>query len=119
MYEAKIKDDPLFDLVKSLTRTEKAFFQKYACIHIKGEENYYVKLFDILDGMEYFDGAALCKKLGKKNMPPQLHRTKNYLYNQILNSLREYHAAITIEDQLKDTLKDIEIMYGRSIRISS
>ena len=113
MYEAKIKDDPLFDLVKSLTKTEKAFFQKYACIHIKGEENYYVKLFDILDGMEYFDGAALRKKLGKKNMPQQLHRTKNYVYNQILNSLREYHAAITIEDQLTDTLKDIEIMYGK------
>jgi len=44
MYEAKIKDDPLFDLIKSLTQTEAAFFKKYACIHVKGEENNYVQL---------------------------------------------------------------------------
>jgi len=113
MYEAKIKDDPLFDLIKSLTQTEAAFFKKYACIHVKGEENNYVQLYDILDGMEYFDDSALRKQLGKKNVPKQLHRVKNYLYNQILSSLREYHAAITIEEQLKDTLKDIEIMYGK------
>ena len=113
MFEAKIKEDPLFDLVKSLTQTEKVFLKKYAHIHVKGGKNNYLQLFGILNEMEYFDEKELRKKLGKKNKPKQLHRVKNYLYNQILNSLREYHASITISEQLTDTLKDIEIMYGK------
>jgi len=114
MYSKK-KDDPLFELVKSLSISEKAYFRKFVRLHIKGEENNYVRLFEVVETMEYYDELAIKDGLGPENFPKQLHRVKNYLHHQILRSLRTYHAEANIEGQLKNTLRDVEILYSKGI----
>ena len=112
---SKIKVDPLFELVKSLSIIEKDYFRKFVTLHIKGDKNNYVKLFDVLAVMESYEESAIKKGLGLKNFPKQLPRVKNYLYHQILKSLRTYHAEITIDGQLKNTFRDVEMLYSKGL----
>ena len=115
MNASKIQVDPLFELVKSLSIIEKDYFRKFVTLHIKGDKNNYVKLFDVLAAMESYEESAIKKGLGLKSFPKQLHRVKNYLYHQILKSLRTYHAEITIDGQLKNALRDVEILYSKGM----
>jgi len=115
MHTSTIEDDPLFELVKSLSIVEKAYFRKFVTLHIKGGENNYVILFDVVEAMDSYEESAIKKELGPKNFPKQLHRVKNYLYHQILKSLRAYHSETTIDGQLKNTLRDVEILYSKSL----
>ena len=117
MYTTNTKEDPLFELIKSLSNTEKSNFRKFVTLHIKGKTNNYVKLFEIIDLMDSYKESYLKKALGSKNAPKQLHRVKNYLYHQILKSLRSYHADITIDGQLKNTLRDVEVLYSKGMYI--
>ena len=39
----------LFQLIQSLSRTEKAYFKKYTSLHVIGERNNYVKLFNAIE----------------------------------------------------------------------
>ncbi|HIA36460.1 MAG TPA: hypothetical protein EYN89_06915 [Flavobacteriales bacterium] len=115
MRSSNTNDDPLFALIKSISLVEKAYFRKFVNLHIKGDTNNYVQLFDVMEAMESYDKSAIQKGLGAKNLPNQLHRVKNYLYHQILKSLRAFHADLTIDGQLKNTLRDVEILYSKAM----
>ena len=45
----------LFDLVKSMSKSEKRYFKLMSSRHTIGDENNYVRLFDFLDKQEEYD----------------------------------------------------------------
>ena len=45
----------LFDLIKSLSPSEKRAFKIFASRHVLGEENSYVLLFEAIDNLEVYD----------------------------------------------------------------
>ena len=53
--------DTLFQLIKSLEKSEKRNFKLYANRNASGEELKSVQLFDALDKMDYYDEAILFK----------------------------------------------------------
>ncbi|MEO8664678.1 MAG: hypothetical protein ABI462_04200 [Ignavibacteria bacterium] len=97
----------LFDLIKSLTGTEKRYFRLSASIQ-KGDKNY-IKLFDQIEGMRTYDETSL-RKYYKR-----LTFTKNYLYNVIIKSLKAYSADNSQNVKLQEQLMKLKILYHKSL----
>lgn len=111
----KVTDD-LFQLIKSLDQSEKRYFKVFATMHIKeSDDNKYVMLFDAIDKQENYDESKIRKEFKNEKFLNQLHVAKNYLYNNILKSLRLYHSEKSRLNELMDLLRDVQILYDKSL----
>jgi hypothetical protein len=111
----KVTDD-LFQLIKSLEQAEKRYFKVFTTMHIKGgESNNYARLFDAIDKLEVYDEEEIKKQFKGEKFINQIHVAKNYLYNNILKSLRLFHAERSKLNELMDILKDVQILYDKSL----
>ncbi|MBK8983886.1 MAG: hypothetical protein IPM38_16600 [Ignavibacteria bacterium] len=111
----KVTDD-LFQLIKSLEQSEKRYFKIFASMHVKdAESNNYFKLFDAIDRQEIYDESEIKKIFAKEKFVSQIHVAKNYLYNNILKSLRLYHSDKNKVNELMDILRDVQILYDKSL----
>ena len=54
----------LFNLIKTLTKSEKRYFKIEASKHGGDKKNHYVKLFDAIEAMNEYDEEALKKNVG-------------------------------------------------------
>src|ERR1700740_313826 len=94
--------DTLFQLIKSLEKSEKRNFKLYVTRNSASEDLKIVQLFDALDKMDEYDEAILLKK-NESIKKQQLSNLKAHLYKQILSSLRlidEKSIDITLNDQM-------------------
>ena len=79
--------DALFQLIKSLEKSEKRNFKLYVKRNSGIEDLKIIQLFDALDKMAEYDEIQLFKK-NKGIKKRQLSNNKAQLYKQILSSLR-------------------------------
>ncbi len=107
------KKGSLFLLIKSLTKTEKRYFRLYTATG-KGDANY-IRLFDAIDRQEQYDEEAIRGAFETEAFVNQLHVAKIYLAELILKSLRNYHANDSVNSQLLDLIKDVEILYRKEL----
>ena len=107
--------DELFELIRSLKKSEKGYFKKFTAIHIKGDKNNYTKLFEAIDKQKKYDEKKIKKALGEGYFSKHLPKEKNYLYNLILKSLRSYYTNSSIDKQLKDLLINVEILFKKEL----
>jgi len=107
--------DDLFQLVKSLKQTEKRYFKIFASIHVKGEQNNYVKLFDAIDRQDEYDEKALLITFQGETFIKQFAVTKNYLYNFILRSLRSYYSSSDAESRIQEEVESVKILFGKGM----
>lgn len=87
----------LFDLIQSLTSSEKSYFKKNSTIDGSKEKSY-IKLFDIINDMKVYDENVLTSKLKKSGIEKSISNLKDYLYELILENLVAYHK--NAEDEL-------------------
>lgn len=97
--EVNRKKDKLFNLINSLSKSEKRYFHLYTKQHIIGAENKYQVLFKSIEKQKQYDEAKISKDFAKKNIKLNISSEKNYLYNLILKSLRSYYSEN--DDQMK------------------
>jgi hypothetical protein len=107
------KKTQLFDLIKSLSKAEKRYLKLF-CRQFNNGSNY-LRLFEVIDAQKEYDEAAIRKKFKKEIFCKQLHVTKNYLHHLILKSLRNFHSQLSKDSELKDTLRNIEILYHKEL----
>lgn len=105
----------LFELIKSLSKTEKRHFKLYVGKHQVGGQNNYLKLFEIVDRQSSYDEAAIKKKLAGSPIAKRLAVEKSYLYNLILRSLRVYHGGKSKELEVLEILEYINILFARQL----
>ncbi len=110
-----IVSDDLYKLVKSLSKTEKAYFKKYSKLHVLGDSNNYVKLFDFIASMHGYDEDLLRKRFQSEKFIRQLSVAKNYLYNSILRSLKAYRKSKKKRDEAKELIDDITILIEKRL----
>ena len=101
----------LFDLVKSMTMSEKRYFKIYSSKHVIGENNDYVLLFNFVDSHTHYDEAVLLKQNFVKNLSAE----KNYLYNLILKCLNAFHASFNSKTRIYQLLESIEILFHKGL----
>lgn len=103
----------LFDLVKSLTKSEKRFFKLSSSLQ-SGEKNY-LKIFDVIDRQKCYDEEAIKEQFKKETFIKHFPSEKNHLYKLILKSLRSYHSDNSVSSILKQEIKNIEILYKKAL----
>ena len=107
--------EDLFILVKSLSKSEKAYFKKNSAFHTLGDENKYVMLFDIVDSMKSYNEKKIIENFSGDRFVNQISVAKNYLYNSILKSLKSYRRTVSKRDEVKHLLEDISVLFDKRI----
>lgn len=102
-------NDTLFRLIHSMDRGEKRFFNLYCSRYKNAANKNYLKLFNELATQAVYDNERL-KKTFKGS---QLHVTKNYLYNLILEVLSLHHTSGG--SNLQRNLSEIKILYEKEL----
>ncbi len=107
--------EQLFVLINSLSPDEKRQFKLFSSKYQRIKGNNYVRLFDAIDKMKSYDEEVLKTKFKKEKFVRQLHVTKNYLYNLILQSLTLPHIENSADAPLDGTLIQAEILFKKSL----
>lgn len=110
--------DALFQLVKSLEKSEKRNFKLFAKRNSAGENLKTVQLFDALDKMDDYDESALLRK-NKNIKKQQLSNIKASLYRQLLSSLRNIKEENNIDIQLHEQMDYARILYNKGLYLQS
>ncbi len=110
--------DALFQLVKSLKKSEKRNFKLYVKRNSSSEDLKIIQLFDALDKTEVYDEGQLLKKI-KGIKKQQLSNVKAHLYRQILASLRLIKNENNIDIQLHEQLDYARVLYNQGLYLQS
>lgn len=103
----------LFNLIKSLTKSEKRFFKLSSSLQ-SGDKNY-LKIFDFVEKQSSYDEAVLKEVFKDETFIKHLPSEKSHLYKLIMKSLRSFHSEKSIGSVLAQDLKNIEILYGKAL----
>jgi len=110
--------DALFQLIKSLEKSEKRNFKLYIKRNSGSEDLKITQLFDAMDKMEEYDEGQLLQK-NKSIKKQQLSNAKAHLYRQILSSLRLIKNDDNIDIQLHEQLDHARILYNKGLYLQS
>jgi hypothetical protein len=110
--------DALFQLIKSLEKSEKRNFKLYVKRNSSSEDLKIVQVFDALDKMEAYDENWLLKKY-KSIKKQQLSNIKAHLYKQLLASLRLIKDEDNIDIQLHEQMDYARILYNKGLYLQS
>src|SRR5687767_8183917 len=110
--------DPLFQLIKSLEKSEKRNFKLFVKRNSSSDELKSIQLFDAMDRMTEYDETALLKR-NKAISKPQLSNLKAQLYRQVLGSLRIIKDENNIDLQLHELLDHARILYNKGLYLQS
>ncbi len=111
---AKPETDPLFQLIKSLTKAEKRNFKLYARRINDKEDSKFVRLFDAMEAMELYSEKDICHKVKDLN-PAQLSNMKAHLYGQVLKSLRLIHINYDFPIEMREQIDYARVLYNKGL----
>lgn len=103
----------LFDLIGSLTKSEKRFFKLSSSLQ-SGDKNY-LKIFDAIEKQNDYDEESLKHLFADETFIRHFPSEKNHLYKLILKSLRLYHSDKSSGSILKQEIKNIEILFRKAL----
>ena len=101
----------LFDLIKSMSMSEKRYFKLHSLKHVIGDKNQYTLLFDAIDKQETYNEKSLETLFFVKNLSAE----KNYLYRLLLKSLNAYHTSLNSKTKIYSWLQSVEILYHKGM----
>lgn len=107
--------DDLFRLIKSLTKSEKGYFKKFASRNSPGGKSNYISLFDSIDKMQSYDEDLLRKRLKDKQLMNQLSVYKVYLFNLILKALQTYGSFEGTDTKITEMVASARILVKKQM----
>lgn len=110
--------DTLFQLIKSLEKSEKRNFKLYVKRISSGESLKIIQLFDAIDKMDTYDENLILKK-NKGIKKQQLSNLKAHLYKRILSSLRLLKDEGNIDIQLHEQMDFARILFNKGLYLQS
>ena len=110
---AKLANDNLFVLVKSMTKSEKRQFKLYIGRLGVNDDSKFLLLFKVLDGLKAYSETAILKDGFIKKQ--QLSNLKAHLYKQILISLKLNPSRQNLRIQLREQLDFATILYHKGL----
>ena len=110
--------DALFQLIKSLEKSEKRNFKLFVKRNSATEDLKIIQLFDALDKMADYDEKQLLAK-AKGIRKQQLSNIKAHLYKQILSSLRLIKEEDNIDIYLHEQMDYARILFNKGLYLQS
>lgn len=104
----------LFQLIKSLNKSEKRYFKLHSSLH--GSDKKYIRLFEAIEKQKEYDERRIIKIFENEKFIRQLPVIKNYLYGLILKKLESYHSCI--DSDLYSYLHHIKILFEKGLYVS-
>ncbi len=104
----------LFELVKSMTSSEKRHFK---LANNMQQSSKYMQLFDKLDCMEIYNDEVLKNKLYGtiSKDEKKFIELKHYLYAQLLKSLHVYDEKTSVDYKIKNELKNVRLLFKKAL----
>lgn len=109
------KSTLLFELIKSLSKSEKRFFKIFSKRHVIGDKNNYVALFDAIERQKVYDESEIQKQFGEERFVKRLPVAKSYLYDLVLKSMNQYHAQNGVDNQVIDLCRQVVFLYEKNL----
>lgn len=112
---SKKVNEALYDLIQSMTKSEKRYFKLMSSRHTIGDENKYILLFDYLDCISEYCEKSLFDHFKGEAFLNRFSITKKRLYDHLLLSLDSFHLTNSIEAQLYKQLHSADILFEKSL----
>ena len=109
----KSGSEHLFLLIKSLSQSEKRFFKLWAQLHASERNNKYTRLFDAIQKQDVYDEKKLFIDNKDVAYGKQFPVLKNYLYNQILWCMDQYHKSKY--EEVRSLLHKVEFLCEKGL----
>lgn len=106
--------DPVFQLIKSLTSSEKRHFRLSTNRQGAAEDLKFLQLFDALAKQDTYDDDKILLEVPSIKRV-QLANLKANLYKQLLSSLRIYHSNQNLDIQLHEQLDYARVLYNKGL----
>jgi len=105
-------NDPLFRLIKSLSKSEKRNFTLYVNRIQDTKEVKFVQLFEVLDRQKEYQEKQIFQKIPdlKKS---QLSNIRRHLYKQLLISLRMINIQVNVDLAIREQIDFAKILYNK------
>ena len=120
MKEKNNKTDVLFQLIHSLSASEKRYFKINSTQFKQEKDNIYVKIFDFLDSSETYEHTVFLDyveslKANTKMKIANISSLKAYLQQRILESLVAFSTKKNFRLQLSNTMQEINILKKKGL----
>lgn len=102
--------DDLFQLIKSLTKSEKRYFKRFCMLYSTGKKNNYLKLFDAMDKQRIYNEKKIKEKFRRETFAKQLSVVKDYLSKLILRSLITMESSRKLYFELRQSVAECELL---------
>ncbi|MCW3103355.1 MAG: hypothetical protein JWO09_1795 [Bacteroidetes bacterium] len=113
LHEGHAMTKDLHTLIKSLTSSEKGYVKKHSIVHVIGDQNKYIKLFDAIDKQKEYDEKEIIQKFADDPILNNFSVAKKYLFRFILKCLESYNTNAKTE--LRSILNHIEILHNKNL----
>ena len=110
-----MNSDSLFNLIKSLSPSEKRYFKVFVGANTKRDSNRYIELFEAISKQKKYNEALLIQKLNYHSNPNSFSSAKNYLFQLVLKSLRGYHSGNNEKAVMMGMIRDVELLYDKKL----
>ncbi len=104
----------LFHLIKTLKPSEKRYFTLSTQL-VGSKKTNYLQLFEAIEGMHEYDETVLRKKYRKETFIKNLAAHKNYLFELILEVLRNYNEENVEEWKVKKNVYKIKLLASKGL----
>ena len=115
MARGKTSSDSLYQLIKSLSRTEKRYFKLYVSRHNPKQKSINEKLFNAIATQTDYNEKELIERFSEEEFSKSFSVAKTRLYNNIIESLQFFHSGKSVDNTLYKYLSEIEILYQKSL----
>jgi len=111
---SRIKSRNLFDLIKSLDKNEKRYFKVMFSNSQTSDDLKMLILFDHINKQQEFDEDSILKKEPSLK-PSQLSNLKAYLYEKIMQSVRQYNASRIYDIKIREQIDFAQLLVERRL----
>ena len=96
----KSPSNDLFDLIRSLTKTEKRYYRLHALRYLPGQ-NHYTKLFSLIEKQAIYNEKELSQQFSTNKSAAHFAVIKKQLYENILEALHRYDEFSQPEQKVR------------------
>ncbi len=109
------KSADLFELIKSLSSSESAYFYKRAKAFSASEGKHYLRLFNRIQRQKSYDEAPLVQQFSADKSPSHFATLKGYLYDSLLRNLSLFHEEKSLKTRIEELRQEAEILIERKL----
>lgn len=106
----------LYELVKSLTISEKVHFKRYAKAHGGKDDKNYLKIYDAIDNLKDYDKEVLPKLFKGTTIEKYQSSEVKYLQDKILLSLFNFNLNRTKRNQIYKGILMLEVLSTKGFK---